>query len=143
MASTLGSYANITADVIHGAIYEARPDVKAIVHHHTLNVVAASMCPGGVKLMTQDSASFVDHVAYHDWEGLSDDYDERSRIAAALGPTAHTLIMRNHGACTVGGSVAEAWVRYFYLNIVCKQQMATSHLAKLVEPAAAMRERSS
>ena len=26
---------NVTADVIHGAIYRARPDVKAIVHTHT------------------------------------------------------------------------------------------------------------
>ena len=26
---------NVTADVIHSAIYSARPDVGAIVHHHT------------------------------------------------------------------------------------------------------------
>ena len=31
---------NVTADVIHAAIYDARPDVHAIVHHHTTPVVA-------------------------------------------------------------------------------------------------------
>ena len=130
--------ANITADVIHGAIYRARPDVNAIVHHHTPHAMAVSMLPEGLRFLTQDSSPFVGKVAYHDWEGLSDDYDERSRIAAALGPSAHTLIMRNHGACTVGASVGEAWVRYYYLEICCRTQLSISHLAKIIEPAAAV-----
>ena len=117
--------ANVTGDVIHGALYEARPDVGAIVHHHSKAVVAIGMLPGGLKLLTQDAAAFHGKVAYYEWEGLSDDYDERARLAAALGSECHTLIMRNHGACTVGRTVAEAWVRYFYLDTVCQQHLDT------------------
>lgn len=81
---------------------------------------------GGLQLLTQDSSAYVGHVAYHDWEGVSDDYDEKGRLAAALGPTAHTLIMRHHGAVTCGATVAEAWVRYYYLDRICTVQVAAS-----------------
>ncbi|EOD16627.1 hypothetical protein EMIHUDRAFT_44937, partial [Emiliania huxleyi CCMP1516] len=113
---------NVTADVIHSAIYAARPDVRAIVHHHTPAVVAVSCLEGGLQLLTQDAGAFVDAVAYHGWEGVSDDYDEKARIAAALGPIAHTLLMRHHGAVTTGRTVAEAWVRYYYLDRMCEVQ---------------------
>ena len=130
--------ANITADVIHSAIYNARPDVGAIVHHHSPSVVAVSMLPEGLRFLQQDSAGFVDKVAYHNWEGVANDYDERASIAADLGPSAHTLIMRNHGACTVGRTVGEAWVRYFYLERCCRYQMAVLNAPSLVEPDAAV-----
>ena len=157
------SNVNVTADVIHAAIYDARtrtrtrgmastpddlnqpllcalhcspalfeslvragPDVRAIVHHHTPSVVAVSCMEGGLQYLTQDASAFVDRVAYHDWEGVSDDYDEKSRLAAALGPKAHTLLMRHHGAVTCGQSVAEAWVRYYYLERICAVQCAAA-----------------
>lgn len=117
--------ANITADVIHSAIYRGRPDVGAIVHHHTCATTSVACLADGLAFPTQDAAAFYGKVAYHDWEGVSDDYDECARIQAALGPTAHTLIMRNHGAITTGRTVAEAWVRYFYLERICRLQLAT------------------
>ena len=128
------SNANVTGDVIHRAIYEARPDINAIVHHHSIPVVAVGLLPEGLRCLTQDASSFFGKVSYYEWEGLSDDYEEKKRIADALGSGSHTLIMRNHGACTMGRTVAEAWVRYFYLDIVCKQQLAVHGLPKVVEP---------
>lgn len=125
--------ANITADVIHSAIYRHRPDVGAIVHHHSTAVAAVSVFREGLKLLIQDAAAFHDKVSYHDWEGVSDDYDECERIAASLGRTSHTLIMRNHGALTVGRTIAEAWVRYFYLDRVCKVQVAVGS-RETIEP---------
>ena len=44
---------NVTADVIHSAIYAARPDVHAIVHHHTPAVVAVACMQGGLRFLTQ------------------------------------------------------------------------------------------
>ena len=116
--------ANITGDVIHRAIYEARPDVGAIVHHHTTATVAVGLLKGGLQILTQDGAAFHERVAYYEWEGVSTDYDEKQRIAAAFGPSANTLIMRNHGVVTVGKTVAEAWVRHFYLDRCCRAQVA-------------------
>ena len=57
---------------------------------------------------------------------MSDDYDEKRRIASALGPSAHTLLMRHHGAATCGATVAEAWVRYYYLDRICTVQCLAS-----------------
>ena len=78
----------------------------------------------GLQYITQDSAAFYGRVAYHDWEGLSDDYDECERIAAKLKSGATTVLMRNHGALTLGATVGEAWVRHYYLDRICRVQIA-------------------
>lgn len=115
---------NVTADVIHSAIYNARPDVGAIVHHHTTAVVAVAALESGLQYISQDSAAFYGRVAYHDWEGLSDSYDECQRIAAKVSTGATTVLMRNHGCLTLGATVAEAWVRHYYLDRICRVQVA-------------------
>ena len=126
---------NVTADVIHSTIYKARPDVGAIVHHHTPAVVAVASLQEGLQCLTQDAAAFYGTVAYHTWEGVSDDYDECERIAARVTDgTAHTVLMRNHGALTFGANVAEAWVRYYYLDRVCQVQCNTSGGGPVVRP---------
>eukprot|EP00657_Telonema_sp_P-1_P004484 TRINITY_DN20394_c0_g1_i1.p1 TRINITY_DN20394_c0_g1~~TRINITY_DN20394_c0_g1_i1.p1 ORF type:complete len:134 (+),score=38.78 TRINITY_DN20394_c0_g1_i1:30-404(+) len=62
-------------------------------------------------------------VAYHEFEGVADDFDEQKRISAHLSSSAHTLIMRNHGSVTIGSSIGQAFVRTFYLDRVCTAQM--------------------
>lgn len=115
---------NETGMVIHGAIYPARPDVNAIVHTHTPAIMAVAALQDGLVLLSQDAAAFYGMVRYHSWEGLSTDYEEQAAIATNLGPApAHTLIMRNHGAVTVGRTVGQAWVRMYYLDRVCRVQL--------------------
>ena len=122
---TLGSEAvNETGFIIHEALYEARPDVMAIVHTHTPAIMAVSCLEGGLQCITQDGAAFYERVAYHDWEGVSTDGDEKARLGRDMGPSPyHTLIMRNHGACTVGATLGEAWVRMYYLDRICQVQL--------------------
>ena len=64
------SNVNVTSDVIHSMLYKARPDINAIVHHHTTAVVAVSALQSGLQYLTQDSSAFYGRVAYHPWEGL-------------------------------------------------------------------------
>jgi len=115
---------NVTADVIHKAVYDARPDVNAIVHLHTPAAVAVSCLEDGFMCLAQDSAFFYERVAYHDWEGLSDDVSECERLGKAVKAGANTLLMRNHGFCTFGASVAEAWVLAYYFESSCQVQLA-------------------
>ena len=68
MARSSPDNVNVTANVIHAAIYDARPDVHAIVHHHSPCVLAVACMEGGLELLTQDGSAFLDHVAYHEWE---------------------------------------------------------------------------
>jgi ribulose-5-phosphate 4-epimerase/fuculose-1-phosphate aldolase len=51
---------------------------------------------------------FYNRVGYHDYEGLTDSFDERERIVAALGRN-RALIMRHHGITTVGETAREAF----------------------------------
>ena len=67
-------------------------------------------------------AQFHKRVAYHEWEGVSHDFDEQNRIRDAIGERTAALTMRNHGACT-GSDVAEAWVRAYYLEKCCQVQI--------------------
>ena len=47
MGSTTGKQLeNVTADVIHGAVYQGRPDILAIVHVHTDAGMYVSCLPG-------------------------------------------------------------------------------------------------
>jgi len=54
---------------------------------------------------------------------MSDDTSEQERIGNDLGSIAHTLIMRNHGAVTVGNSIGEAFIRMWYLEKACRNQL--------------------
>ena len=49
------------------------PDVKCIVHLHTPATVAVSCLKQGFRCLAQESAYFHKKVAYHTWEGISDD----------------------------------------------------------------------
>jgi len=115
--------ANVTGDVIHGAIYKRRADVGAIVHTHTEAAVFVSCLPEGFRIFTQDGLYFHNKVAYHDFEGVATDHDEQERIARDIGDEAHTIFMRNHGVVCTGKTVAEAWARAFYVEKECKVQM--------------------
>lgn len=101
-----GGSANITANVIHSAFYEAREDVGAVVHNHSRACMSVSVLSSGLQFLTQDAAGFYGKVNYHHWEGLSDDTDEKASLGRDLGE-AHTLVMHNHGVAVVGSNVGE------------------------------------
>lgn len=57
-------------------------------------------------LPMNQTAQFVTHdLAYHDYEGVALDHDERPRLQKDLGDRNH-MLLRNHGTLTVGRSVA-------------------------------------
>jgi len=48
------------------------------------------------------------HVAYHDFEGIADNVDERERLVNDLGDH-EAMILRNHGLLVVGRTVPSAF----------------------------------
>jgi ribulose-5-phosphate 4-epimerase/fuculose-1-phosphate aldolase len=94
---------------IHGAAYEARPDVMAALHTHTENGVAISMMECGLLSLSQTAMRFHKRIAYHDFAGPADAFDERERMGRDLGPHM-AMIMKNHGLLIVGRTVGEAFV---------------------------------
>ena len=80
----------------------------ARVHVHPDEGVALSGLKHGLRPLSQDAMRFYNRVGYHDYEGITDNFDERERITAALGKN-RALIMRHHGITTVGVTAREAF----------------------------------
>jgi len=105
---------------IHGEIYARRPDVHSVVHSHSAPVVpfAASSVP----LRPIYHMSGFLHAGAPEFEirekfGMTDMLIRNNAQGAALAEKlerGNVVLMRGHGYCTVGGSIAEAVFRAYY-----------------------------
>ncbi|MGO8916791.1 MAG: class II aldolase/adducin family protein [Stellaceae bacterium] len=108
--------------VIHSALHMAKPEVNCVLHTHTRAGIAVSCLDEGLLHINQHSAMFYDRLAYHDYEGIALDLDERSRLVRDLGDKP-AMVLRNHGLLTVGRSVEEAFTLMYYLEQSCRIQI--------------------
>ena len=108
---------------IHSAIHAARPEVACVLHTHTVAGVAVSCLAEGLLPLNQWAMQFHDRLAYHDYEGIALDLDERRRLTADLGPHM-AMVLRQHGLLTCGRSVGEAFLRMRDLERSCQAQLA-------------------
>lgn len=108
--------------VIHSAIHAARHDAKCVLHTHTVNGIGVSAQHGGLLPLSQHSMAVLGSLGYHDFEGPALRDDEKPRLVADLGRH-HHLILKNHGLLTVGETVAEAFIRMYYLERSCEIQV--------------------
>ena len=109
--------------VIHSAVHGAREDVACVMHTHTRDGIAVSAQKKGLLPLSQHSMRFYNRVAYHDYEGVALDLDERERLVADLG-SLNAMILRNHGLLTCGASVREAFDNMYYMERACQAQIA-------------------
>ncbi|GAA0304439.1 class II aldolase/adducin family protein [Sphingomonas oligophenolica] len=107
---------------IHSAVHMARPDVTFVIHLHAAAGVAVAAQAEGLLPLSQHALIVLPNLAYHDYEGIALNLDERERIVADLGDRS-SMILRNHGTLSVGGSAAEAWLHIYYLEMACQQQI--------------------
>lgn len=108
---------------IHSAVHAAREDAGCVLHLHTVAGVAVSAQKEGLLPLSQTAMLFTNQIAYHDFEGVALNHDERARIVADLGDK-NLLILRNHGTLTVGQDVPAAFTRMFFLERACQMQVA-------------------
>ncbi len=119
--------------VIHSAVHEARPDVGCVLHTHTRAGVAVSAQAGGLKPISQTSLFPYATLAYHDYEGVALNDEEKPRLVADLGDK-NALILRNHGLLTTGPTIADAFLMMYVLETACQiQVMAESSGNELIE----------
>jgi ribulose-5-phosphate 4-epimerase/fuculose-1-phosphate aldolase len=119
--------------VIHSAVHGARPDVQCVLHTHTVAGIAVSSQADGLLPIAQTSMRFYNRVAYHDFEGISLDLDERSRLIADLGDK-YAMILRNHGLLVAGRTVAEAWSLIHSLERACQIQLSAQTSGAKLNP---------
>jgi ribulose-5-phosphate 4-epimerase/fuculose-1-phosphate aldolase len=116
-------FVNPAGFTIHSAIHAARADAQCVMHLHTIAGVAVSCQEGGLLPIHQTAMLLNDRIAYHDYEGVALNHDERPRLVADLGDK-ETMILRNHGTLTVGASVPEAFLTMYFLERSCATQVA-------------------
>jgi ribulose-5-phosphate 4-epimerase/fuculose-1-phosphate aldolase len=107
---------------IHSAIHGARDDAQAVIHLHTADGVAVSCQAHGLLPISQHAMLIHHDVAYHEYEGVALDHDERPRLINDMG-TKNLMILRNHGTLTVGRTCADAFLRIYYLERACTIQV--------------------
>jgi len=107
---------------IHSAVHGAREDARFVIHVHTDQGVAVSAQAEGLLPLSQHALVVLPHLAYHDYEGIALNLDERQRLIEDLGERS-LMLLRNHGTLAAGATAAEAWVGLFHLERACRMQV--------------------
>lgn len=125
---------NAAGFTIHSAIHMARDDLMCVAHTHTAAGIAVSAQKQGLLPISQQSMKFYNNIAYHGYEGIALDLEERDRLVADLGHHS-AMILRNHGLLVGGKSIGEAFLTLYTLERSCQAQVAAmSGGAELIFP---------
>jgi ribulose-5-phosphate 4-epimerase/fuculose-1-phosphate aldolase len=109
---------------IHSAVHQVRHDAACVIHLHTVSGTAVSTDPRGLLPLNQTALLIRDDIAYHDFEGVAVDLDERPRLQKDLGDK-NIMLLRNHGTLALGATIAEAFMRIYFIERACEMQVAT------------------
>lgn len=127
---------NAAAFAIHSQVHQARPDVVAAAHAHSVYGKSWSSLGRLLDPITQDACAFYnDHSLFDDYTGVVLDTEEGKRIATALG-LRKAVILRNHGLLTVGKTVDEAAWWFITMERSCQAQLLAEAAGApvLIEP---------
>ena len=108
---------------IHSEIFKVRPDVNCVLHTHPPYSVAFSATGREMMGYSQPAALFYKRLGiYDDTIDLIRSVEMGAGVARALG-SHPAVLLRNHGAVTVGGTVGEAVINAIMLENACMIQM--------------------
>ena len=107
---------------IHSAIHAGREDAHCVLHVHSLNGVAVSAQRDGVLPISQQSLLVLSSLAYHDYEGIAVNPDEKPRLVADIGDKTF-LMLRNHGLLVASSSIPEAFLAMYTFEAACAIQV--------------------
>ncbi len=114
---------NQTGYIIHGNIYQNRPEINAVFHLHTPATVAVSALKEGLLPISQWALHFYQKIAYHEYDSLALDYDiQGGKLVRDLGDK-RVMLMRNHGMIACGETIHEALFYAYHLELACKTQL--------------------
>ena len=121
---------------IHGEIYAARADARAIVHSHSPNIVAFGVVASAPLRAVCHTCGFLSGDApvfdLRDFEGDGTDLmvssRERARSLVRVLADNGVVLMRGHGSTVVGSSVGQATYRAVYTETNARIQAAAQSL---------------
>ena len=108
---------------IHGALYEARSDVQAVVHNHSFTVIPFGVTDTPIRPLFHLAAIIGAQVPVWDIRDRFGDtnmlvvtMDQGRDLAETVG-AGRVALMRGHGCVVAGGSVKEAVMASIYLQV--------------------------
>jgi HCOMODA/2-hydroxy-3-carboxy-muconic semialdehyde decarboxylase len=114
---------------IHGEIYKLRPDVLAVVHHHSPSVIPFGVTTRPLRPLYHMSAFIGEGVPVfeiRDAGGMTDMLITSNALGQALAKTLGNhpaALMRGHGAVVVASSLSVAVARSIYLELNARLQV--------------------
>jgi HCOMODA/2-hydroxy-3-carboxy-muconic semialdehyde decarboxylase len=107
---------------IHGAIYEARPDVMSVVHNHSHEVIPFTISKEPLKPVFHVAAAMGEHLPvwdirdnFGDTDLLVVNMDHGRDLARGLGDNT-VVLMRGHGCAVVGDSIQASVLTSIHLQ---------------------------
>lgn len=107
---------------IHSAVHQARHDDMCVLHIHTNDTIAVASLEEGLLPLSQYAMFALASMSYHDYEGLAVNQDEKLRLQQNLGD-ANFMLLRNHGALTLGKTIGDAFMHMYDLTRACQVQL--------------------
>ena len=107
---------------IHSAIHEVRHDDICALHVHCNEAIAVASLEEGLLPISQYSMFALASMSYHDYEGLAVNDDEKLRLQQDLGDK-NFMLLRNHGALTMGKTIGDAFMHMYDLIRACQIQV--------------------
>ncbi|ASL28215.1 aldolase [Azotobacter chroococcum] len=125
-----GHPVNLAGFVIHGAIHGHIPAAHCVMHTHTTTGSAVACLEDGLSHDSFYGAQLHGQVAYHDFEGVTVNLEERARMLASIGDR-RVVILRNHGLLTWGETLEEAFMWLWLLQRACDIQIAAASVGRM------------
>lgn len=122
---------------IHGAIYKARPDVKAVVHSHSPSVIPFGVTGANLRPLYHMSSFLGSGTPIFDIRkeaGMTDMLIRDNPLGASLARTLgdHAVVlMRGHGSTAVGNSIPQAVFRAIYTEVNARLQSEAGKLGPI------------
>lgn len=107
---------------IHSAIHEVRHDDICALHVHTNEAISVASLQAGLLPISQYSMFALASMSYHDYEGLAVNDEEKRRLQEDLGNN-NFMLLRNHGALTMGRTIGDAFMHMYDLIRACQIQV--------------------
>jgi HCOMODA/2-hydroxy-3-carboxy-muconic semialdehyde decarboxylase len=124
---------------IHGAIYEARPEITAVVHNHSHAVIPFGVTTTPLRPVAHVGASIGKEVPvwdirrnFGDTNLLVVNMEQGRDLADGLGGN-NVVLMRGHGCAVTGTSVQGAVMRSIYLQVNAQLLQDTLQMSEQIE----------
>lgn len=122
---------------IHGGLYEARPDIGAVIHSHSRSVIPFTVTKHRLRPLVHSCATIGRDVPVWDAQTMFGDTNllissvEMGRDFAGVLGGGRSALMRGHGSTVVGTTLRGAVYTAYYLEVNAGLQLQAGQLGPI------------